>query len=218
MVQKVGGTIWVETDDVVVVNTRAEHAEACAMLEQLCYPTLSEEEKLRAEQFLRHIELFPEGQFVALDKKENKVIGATGGFITTFENVATLNFFDVCSKGWFDRHDPTCDYYYGATMTVHPRYRGRGIARLFYTARKTLTRQLGLKGQVIVGMIPGYGIYRQHIPADEYVKYVIAGLLYDPTLTIQTRNGFEYRDMLKEYFDDPPSEGWGVLLECESSD
>jgi GNAT superfamily N-acetyltransferase len=169
-----------------IINTRVEHTAACAELEQVCYPTLADEEKFRAEQFENHISLFPEGQWVAIDPESGYVIGATGGFRTTKEAVQTHNFFEMTSNGWFTRHDPSAPYYHGATMTVLPEYRGRGIARLFYAARKAMCQTLNLRGQIICCMLPSYA-------------------------KLQIRNGFKVEGLLKDYFDDPPSRGWAAL-------
>ena len=76
---------------IAVVNTLWAHADACAELEQICYPSLSDEEKLRAEQFLNHIQLFPQGQYVAIDQQTGQVVGATGGFLTTVGSVNLLS-------------------------------------------------------------------------------------------------------------------------------
>jgi GNAT superfamily N-acetyltransferase len=201
---------------ILIRNTAAADAEACALLEHLCYPYLSDEEKLRAEQFVNHIGLFPEGQWVAVDSDTDAVVGCTGGFVTTIEIVRAHDFFDVTSKGWFARHDPAADYYHGATMTVHPDYRGLGIARMFYDTRKDMCRALGLKGQVICGMLPGFANLKAYMSAADYVRHVGAGLLFDPTLTVQLRNGFKFVQLLPNYFDDPPSDGWAAMLICEN--
>lgn len=198
--------------DILITRTLPEHVEACAELEQVCYPSLSDEEKLRAEQFLNHIRLFPSGQFVAIDQATSAVVGATGGFLTTVDTVLTHNFFEMTSEGWFSRHDPAASHYHGATMTVHPDYRGLGVARLFYDARKAMCRELGLAGQVICGMLPGFAQFKHAMSAEDYVRYVVAGLLYDPTLTVQLRNGFVFQKLIRGYFIDPPSDGWAALL------
>ena len=193
-------------------NTRVEHADACGMLEQVCYPSLSDDEKIRPEQFQRHIAQFPEGQFVALDSVTGRVVGCTGGFRTTVETVLAHNFFDMTSHGWFTRHAPGAAWYHGATMTVHPAYRGRGIARKFYDARKTMCRALGLRGQVICGMIPGFAAHKSTMSAQDYVRAVKEGALVDPTLPVQLRNDFVFDRLIADYFIDPPSEGWAVLM------
>ncbi len=194
-----------------IINTRLEHTAECAELERICYPTLADKEKFRAEQFEKHIALFPEGQWVAIDSASRRVVGATGGFRTTKEAVQTHDFFEMTSDGWFTRHDPNAPYYHGATMTVLPGYRGRGIARLFYEARKAMCQALNLRGQIICGMLPSYAKFAESMSVTDYIRYVEAGFLFDPTLTVQIRNGFKVERLLENYFDDPPSRGWAAL-------
>jgi hypothetical protein len=42
------------------------HAAELENLQRLLFPTLAEEERLHAPQYLRHLEVFPAGQFVIL--------------------------------------------------------------------------------------------------------------------------------------------------------
>jgi len=86
-------------------------------------------------------------------------------------------------------------------MSVHPDYRGRGISRMLYNARKDLVRRLGLRGMVGGGMIPGYVRYRDRMSPLEYAQAVAAGALIDPTLTPQLRAGFELRGILPNYIE-----------------
>jgi GNAT superfamily N-acetyltransferase len=201
--------------EIVITNTRSEHVQDCAALQHICYPTLAEEEKLTAEHFGRHIELFAEGQFVAIDPRSGAVAGSTSGFLTDidFDRFEHHTFYDAIDGGWLTHHDPNGGHYYGIDMCVHPNFRGRGIARLFHDARKKLCKQLNLRGQVIGGMIPGFAHYKHSLSAKDYVQYVVAGFIYDSTLTTQLRNGFELRGMLKNYLHDPPTDGWSTLLE-----
>ena len=60
---------------IVVVPMQTNHAEQLEALQRIVFPDLAEEELLHADQYRRHVEIFPEGQFVALDG--DKVVGAT---------------------------------------------------------------------------------------------------------------------------------------------
>lgn len=199
-------------------HTQAEYAKACAALQPLCYPTLAVDEQFSAAHFLKHVQIFPEGQFMAVHRETGDIVGTTAGFLTHFdridpENFKHHNFIDAVAGGWLTRHNPRGNYYYGVDMCVHPEFRGMGIARLFHEARKALCKQLGLRGQVIGGMIPGFAKYKHVMSAHEYARYVQAGLIYDSTLSTQLRNGFEFRGMLQHYLHDPPTDGWSTLLE-----
>jgi len=209
--------------EILIVNTQVEYVERCAALQPLCYPTLAREEQFTAEHFASHIRLFPEGQFMAIDRATGRVVGTTAGFLTRYDQIDPEHFrhhkfIEAIAGGWLTNHNPRGNYYYGADMCVHPDYRGRGIARKFHDARKALCRRLNLRGQVIGGMIPGFVDFKHVMTAHEYVRYVQAGLIYDSTLTTQLRNGFVLRGMLQNYLDDPPTEGWSTLLEWRNPD
>src|SRR5262249_19108078 len=93
------------------------------------------------------------------------------------------------------------EWLYGADMSVHPDYRGRGISRLLYDARKNLCRQLNLHGMVAGGMVPGYKNYRDRMSVEEYAQAVADGKMTDPTLTPQLRAGFKLRGILYNYIE-----------------
>ena len=60
---------------IIIVPMQQEHAKQLEALQRIVFPNLAEEELLHADQYKKHVELFPEGQFVALDG--DKVIAAT---------------------------------------------------------------------------------------------------------------------------------------------
>jgi len=206
--------------EIKIIRTRPEHLPACAELQRICFPTLAPEEHLTEAHIANHLSLFPEGQFVAIDPDDGRVVGMTAGFRTHFDFHHTQGhtFLRAISNGWFWRHNPHGSHYYGADMSVHPDYRGRGIARGFHDARKALCKQLGLRGQAVCGMIPGYAAYRNVMSAFDYVNLVLAGAIYDSTLTTQMRNGFVVRGLVANYVQDPPTRGWATMLEWRNPD
>lgn len=201
--------------DILITNTRPEHLSHCAELQRLCFPTLAPAEQLSEAHIANHIRLFPEGQFVAIEKETGIVAGMTAGLRThfDFEHTHGHTYLRAISNGWFWRHNPRGSYYYGADMSVHPDFRGMGIARKFHDARKDLCKRLGLKGQVVCGMIPGFSEYKNKLTAHEYMRLVMDGKLYDSTFSTQLRNGFVWRGMIANYVQDPPTDGWATLLE-----
>ena len=63
------------TDGIVITNARPEYAAQLEELQRICFPTLADEERFKAAHYLKHIQLFEAGQFVALDG--DAVVGAT---------------------------------------------------------------------------------------------------------------------------------------------
>ncbi|MGB0502073.1 MAG: GNAT family N-acetyltransferase, partial [Acidimicrobiales bacterium] len=99
-----------------------------------------------------------------------------------------------------------------------PEYRGRGIGRRLYELRKDCVRRLGKRGIVAGGVIPGYADHIDTMSAQAYIDKVVAGELYDPTLTFQLENGFEARGVIPGYLDDPTVGNNSVLIVWENPD
>jgi len=200
----------------VVAQTRPEHAPQLEALQTICFPTLDDRERFKADHYRRHIELFPEGQFVALDGE--RVVGATTTLRLRFdfEHVGHT-FADIIQGGWLTSHDPTGDWLYGADVSVHPAYRGRGLGTALYAARQAAVRQLGLKGQVTAGMIRDYGSVKDRVSPEQYYAEVVSGRRRDSTLSMQLAVGFEPRGLLANYLHDPASDNYSVLLVLDAS-
>ena len=96
--------------------------------------------------------------------------------------------------------------------------RGQGIGSRLYEARKTLVRQHNKKGIVAGGIIPDYADYKDRLTVQQYVDKVVAGELYDRTLSFQLKNGFVVRGLLEDYVEDSVSDNWGTLIFWENPD
>jgi len=198
-------------DGLVIMQTRPEHAPQLEELQRVCFPTLADAERFKAAHYRKHIELFADGQFVALDG--DRVVGATTTLRrhVDFQHIVHT-FADIIQGGWLTSHEPDGDWLYGADIGVDPAYRGRGIATALYAARQEVVWRLGLKGQVTAGMISGYGAAKDRMTAGAYYEGVVAGRIKDPTLSMQLGVGFEARALLANYLDDPVCDSYSVLI------
>ena len=198
-------------DGLVVVNTRPEHAGQLEGLQRVCFPTLDDAERFKAAHYRRHLELYPEGQFVALDG--DRVVAATTTLRLHFDfEHVTHTFADIIQGGWLTSHQPDGGWLYGADIGVHPDYRGRGLAMALYAARQELVWRQGLQGQVTAAMLPGYAAVKHRMRVDDYYEAVVAGRLHDPTLSMQMRAGFEPRALIANYLHDPVCDNYSVLI------
>jgi GNAT superfamily N-acetyltransferase len=194
---------------------QSRHVRELAELQQLVFSTLAAADRIRAEQYLRHLEVFPEGQFMLV--ADDEVIGSTTTMRTTFDfDKPCHRFRDSFGGGWLTRHEPAGDWLYGLDMSIHPAWRGRGGARLLYRARHQLVRHLGLRGQLTVGMPSGYGALRDRLSGEEYYQQWLAGLRADPTLTPQQKIGWRPLALIPDYLDDPVCGNFGVLLRLDA--
>jgi predicted N-acetyltransferase YhbS len=202
---------------VKIVNIQPEHAPHLEQLQRDCFPTLGENELMRAEHFRNHAKLFPEGNFVAQTK--DHVVGLGSGFLIDFDfDHADHTFQDIIDGGFYTHHDPDGDYYYGADISVHPKWRRRGIGRRLYRARKEVVRRLNRKGIVAGGLIPDYAKHKHKLSPQDYVQKVVAHKLHDSTLSFQLSQGFKVRGLLENYIEDEASDNWSTLIVWENPD
>lgn len=202
----------------VVVPTRADHADALAKLQEIIFPTLSPAERFTADNYRKHVELFPEGQWVVIEEATGRVIGATSTIRASLEVVAPGHTFaGVIQGGNLTSHDPEGRWLYGADIGTHPEFRGRGVARALYAKRQEVVRELGLDGQLTVGMPSGYGAVKHEVTAEAYYADLLAGRRSDPTVSAQIKIGFEPRGLIANYLDDPVCDNYGVILVLPAS-
>ncbi|MBM3464015.1 MAG: GNAT family N-acetyltransferase [Armatimonadetes bacterium] len=195
----------------VVASTAPEHAEQLERLQETVFPTLADDQRFKAAHYCKHVELFPEGQFVVLDG--DRVVGMTTTVRLHFDfEHADHTFDDVICGGWCTSHAPDGPWMYGLDIGTHPDHRRRGIARALYAARHDSVRRLGLKGQVTAGMMSGFGARKHEMSAQEYYAHLLAGKVSDPTVSAQMRVGFEPRGLLKDYLNDPVCDNYSVTL------
>lgn len=202
---------------IVITSMTAEHAEQLQALQYIVFPNLAEEEILHAEQYRKHVQVFPEGQFVALDG--DKVVGATSSMRYHFDinNPEHHTFYEIMGGGWLTTHEPGGDWLYGLDVGVHPDYRGKGIAKTLYRARHQLCNELGLKGQITVGMLNGYEKVKDKYTIEEYYEKVKNNEIFDPTISVQRKIGFEIVGLIKDYLNDPTCGNAGAIIVLDAN-
>lgn len=200
---------------IIIRQTDAKDAGQLEQLQVLVFPTLADEERFKAEHYRRHVELFPEGQFVA--ELDGRIVGMTTTIRYHFDfDAADHSFEEMIDGGWLSAHQPDGDWLYGLDIGVHPEFRRMGIGRALYQARQNLVQQLELRGQVTVGMPIGYGKVKDTMPAQTYFEKVRGGEIQDPTVSAQMRIGFRPVKLIPNYLHDPACDNYGVLIVWEN--
>ncbi len=180
----------------------ARWAAELAAIERAAFPTAGAVDLLTTEDIKILCGVFPEGGFVALDG--DRPVGMGVGILIDFDfDEPHHSLDDLCGENSCGNHRDDADWYYGVTIAVDPAYRRLGIGHQLYLLRKDVVRRLGKKGIVAGGVMPGYADHINDMTADEYVERVVAGDLYDPTLSFQLENGFEILGAIPDYMDDP---------------
>ena len=195
---------------VVIRQMTKSDVDAVAALQRRVYEV---DVSWSVEELLRHIEVFPEGQLVAVDGSGRVVASASSLVIDWDDYAESARWSAITGQGTFSTHNPLGKTLYGADMCVDPLARRLGIGTLFYEARKRIVRERGLKRMLTGGRIPGYAAVSQEMSPQEYVADVVAGRRKDPTLSFQLANGLVVLDVVPEYMEDRESRDFATLLE-----
>ena len=165
------------------------------------------------EQFVGHVEQFPEGQIGV--EVEGRLVGSSSSLIVDVDEFGGgHSWAEVSGRGSIDTHDPEGDTLYGIEVVVDPAYRGMRIGRRLYDARKELCRRLNLRRMMIGGRLPGYHRVADTMTVQQYVEKVLDREVVEPVLTFQLANGFAIRRIVDGYLpSDDESLGYGVLME-----
>lgn len=204
---------------ITIATIRPYYFEQLEQLQRTCYPTLAAHELMCVEHFASQYQIFPEGQFVALAQSEQgeRVVGQGSGFFIDFDLEHPQHTFkEICAGFYFTNHDPDGAWYYGADISVHPEFRRQGIGRMLYTARQELVKRHTKRGILAGGLIPGYAKHKGQLSVADYVEQVVAGHLFDPTLTFQLHNGFQVWGLIENYLEDSASDNWSTLIVWEN--
>jgi GNAT superfamily N-acetyltransferase len=198
---------------IVVERTRPEHFSG---IQELCTRVYPESPPWTDDLLSSHLNVFPEGQFVAVDKANGHVVGMAASLVIKWDDYEIDSSWRAFTDaGRFTNHDPVNGRtLYGAEVMVDPTLQRRGIGAKLYTARRNLVESLGLLRIRAGARLRGYGRYASKMTPEEYVIKVIRGELKGPTLTFQLRHGFEVIAVVSGYLrHDPESLGYAAVIE-----
>lgn len=192
---------------------KLEHIPGIIELQYLAFPAPFDPDLLwRPEHIQRHLELFPEGQFVAM--QDEYVIGSCSNTLISEENFqAHLNWEETVGGYELSTFDPNGTTLYGLDISVHPAYRRIGIGRAFYRERKKLVSSKKLKRFGTACRMPDYKSVSSRFTVHEYAKSVSERQLTDRSLTPLLRYDVTYLGVIENYMDDAESGNSGALLE-----
>lgn len=205
------------SDDFIVRDRRCEDFEGIrALMVRVYPPPLHGPEAVWSERsLLLHLDSFREGQFVA-EASNGTIISTSTTMRTDFARALEPHtWLELTGHGTLSTHDPWGDTLYGVNIAVDPAWQGRHVGRALYDARLALARRLGCRAFVAGARLAGYHRHADRLTPEQYLEEVVAGRLFDPTVSKQMHIGFQVRGLLRDYAPDPETHGHAALIVME---
>jgi GNAT superfamily N-acetyltransferase len=187
-----------------------------AAIAELCACVYPEDKPWTAAQLASHRAVFPEGQFVAIDREQDRVVGMCASLIVLWDHYDMFDSWeDFTADGMFTNHEPVRGRtLYGAEVLVDPKLQGHGIGGVLYAARREMVERLGLLRIRGGARLRSYHRYAEKMSAADYVVEVVHGRIDDQTLSFQLHEGFHVLAVVPHYLgEDPETLGYAALIE-----
>lgn len=203
----------VSASQFLIRNTEPRDIAGVVALQRECFPAPFPEDLLwQAEHIARHLEIFPEGQWVA--EHEGQIIASCTNLLIFEEHwQAHLNWEETVGGHFLQAHAPEGTTLYGVDLSVGPEWRGQGIGRRLYEARIDFVREQALTRYGTAVRMPDYLAQAQGMTPTAYAVAVAAGTLTDRTLTPLLRMGTEFMGVIENHMDDEESGHAAAILE-----
>jgi ribosomal protein S18 acetylase RimI-like enzyme len=203
-----------QTTHLIIRNTQFEDISKIVDLQKQSFPYLARYGNIwRREELTSHLNIFPEGQFVAVEPDGTIVGSASTLIVILHPEFADHTWKEITNNGLFTNHNPKGDSLYGADISTHPKHRHEGIGSILYGARKQLAINMGLKRMIGGGRLFNYCEYADKFSPLDYAHKVIAGKMHDPVLSFELDNGFKFIKILPNYLEDVRSMNYASFIE-----
>jgi GNAT superfamily N-acetyltransferase len=178
---------------------------------ELVYPT---EKPYTAEELDDHRQVFPQGQFAAVDGR-NAVAGVHFTLRLRMLDFHIDDPWDVLTaSGSFLDHNPDGPTLYGADIMVHPGHQHHGIGHALTDQARLLVQAERLWRMVGASRLPGYARHAAAMSIEHYIAAVLHGTLFDPVLSIHIKDGWTAVKPIHGYLQhDEDSAGWAEVIQ-----
>jgi GNAT superfamily N-acetyltransferase len=168
-----------------------------------------------AAELAEHLALYPQGQFVAEHLPSGQPVGVHFTLRLRMIDYHVDDPWDVLTaRGTFADHDPHGTSLYGADVFVSPEHQHHGLAHALTDATRALVVAERLWRMVGGSRLPGYGAVAGSVPADQYVRDVVAGVRTDPVLSAHLKDGWQVVRPIHGYLQaDPDSADWAAVIQ-----
>lgn len=194
------------------INVRNARRDDIDYYLQLQAQRWEEDNRATKEQLLSRYSTYPEGMLVA--EMNGKVVGMVYAMkIRSYDYDNPPSWNEITNHGMCDNHDPDGTIIFGVDLSTAKGVGGLAGDKLLVGIAQLAIRE-GAKYGMLGGRMPGYHKYQHKMSADEYLFAKNPdGSFLDPQVEYYTGvSGLKMLKALPDYFDDPDSANYGVLL------
>jgi ribosomal protein S18 acetylase RimI-like enzyme len=165
------------------------------------------------ENIVSRMKIFPTGSIIGIYNE--KIVGYVSGIKMSQE------YADEC-KTWYDYTDSgkgvksyseDGELLFGISLTVDNDYRNLGIGSRLLIQIARMAIENNLKAGILGGRLPYY-YKKKEMAIEEYIELKNeSGKIFDPELRLYKKMGLKIVKLQKDYFHDPESLDYGVILE-----
>jgi GNAT superfamily N-acetyltransferase len=212
--------------NVVILPTDLDYLDDLVKVQREAYNLTPDEydhpEIMQAYKYESHLRVFPDGQFMALEAFEDKVVGACVSQIIDHDlaQPVTHAWAKATNYGTISTHNPQGEWLYGVDNVVLASYRGQGIGGKLMRARYNVARRFNLRGMIAGSMpIDYYKAAAEGVDIHTYVEEVVAGLRWDSNLSKQLKTGCQVLNVIPNYLSDSEDTlNYGVAIVWHNPD
>lgn len=164
------------------------------------------------EQLLSRLKIFPQGMLVA--EEQGEIVGMVYAMkITSYDESRSPSWYEITHDGMCDNHDPNGKVIFGVDLSTKPGVGARAGDQLLVGVARLAIKE-NVAECMLGGRMPGYAEYADRMSAEEYLwAKNDEGKFLDRQVRFYAGvPGLRVIKSLPEYFNDPPSKNYGVLL------
>jgi len=187
---------------------------------EICRRVYPHDQPYSPAELAEHHAVYPQGQFVAEHAPSRTAVGVHFTLRLRLADYHLDDPWDVLTaKGTFSDHDPAGHTLYGADVFVSPEHQHHGLAHALTDATRQLVVAERLWRMVGGSRLPGYAAVAGVIPADRYIREVVAGTRTDPVLSAHLKDGWQVVQAIHGYLqNDVESANWAAVIQWVNPD
>lgn len=174
------------------------------------------EKSASKEMFESRINIFKEGTLVA--EINQKIVGVVSTEKVNYNfKKDSFTWYEITDNGFIkNSHNSDGDTIYGVDLSVASSFQCSGIGTKLLESIGKMAIRCNAKRGMLGGRIPGYYKYADKMSVENYVNAKKGKRSLDPEIEFYKRSGLKIVKIIKNYFKDPESLDYGILLIWEN--